>query len=66
MIAAFGPGCGVDDAASSLVSMILVHSVGSQLGLSWCGQYIVVSVGLKIDRVLPLRGAVSGQTGRVA
>ena len=53
-------------AASSPVSMILVHSVGSQLGLSWCGQYIVVLVGLKIDRALPLRWAVSGQTARVA
>ena len=38
-IVAFGPGCfGVDNAASSLVSMMLAHSVGSQLGLSWCGQ----------------------------
>ena len=31
---AFGPGClGVDDAMSSPVSMILVHSVGSLLGV---------------------------------
>ncbi len=64
---AFGPGCfGVDNAASSLVSMILVPSVGSQLGLSWYEQYIVVLVGLKIDRVSPFRWAVSGQAGRVA
>ena len=56
MIVVFGPCCfGVDDGASSPVSKILVHSVGSWLGLSWCGQSIAVLVRLKIDRVLPLR-----------
>ena len=50
---------------SSPVSMMLVHSVGSHLRLSWCGQYIAFSVGLKFDRVLPSRWAVSGQTERV-